>query len=99
MFYQPIRVRTGDVVEFDYLQPKQGKQHRMIKVLEVRNTERNPVRHKRHKTKRSKFLVTGMDHQGKIRSFYTMYAANPYKLSANDVAVLEQTGVTFPAIN
>ena len=72
----PIRFRTvrpGNVVSFKYTQPDHGGEFRVIKVVSVRNTKREPISQESRKKRninRTQFLITGLCPDGTFRSFY-----------------------------
>ena len=65
---------VGDVVKFNYEQGYEGSE-RTVKVLKVRDLRADPLAQKtieqNRQIRRNRYLVTGKQTDGVIRSFYT----------------------------
>ena len=66
--------KVGDVVRFSYPQNHQVWPDRLIKVIGVRDMEKEPIRWKskalRPHLRRSRYLIMGIQPDGTIRQFY-----------------------------
>ena len=73
---QPVaNTRKGEVIRVDYFNANksEGTEKRTVKVLEVRDTERDPILPQTrwyNRIDRSRMLITGVDSRGLPRRFY-----------------------------
>ena len=89
-------LRVGGIYRFDYLQGNNSCSSRLIRVLRVRDTDKNPIQQKTCKKNpiyRSRYLYTVRQSNGQIRQLYSHSIFCPNKVGLFGRLILWLIGV------